>query len=145
MDRSISEAPSSLVQSWFKFLPPTQVVKRDGRIVAFDARRIASALSRAGRASGEFKVLDESEEESDGSVAGLLAQRVVTVLRHRFCGRTPSVDQIQDVSEEILLDAEYLLTLRAYVAHRASRAHRSQGGAQHAQHAPLAAAAAGKA
>ena len=109
MDMSISEAPSSLVQSWFKFLLPTHVVKRDGSTVTFDPRRIGAALLRAGLSTGEF---DESEAE-------LLEQRVIKVLRHRFSGLKPTVEAVQEIVEQTLLDAEYLLTLHAYAACRA--------------------------
>ena len=109
MDALISEAPSTQVQAWFKYLPPTHIVKRDGRTVAFHPRRIRAALLHAGRSTGEF---DESEAE-------LLEHRVMKVLRHRFSGLTPNVEQVQDIVEQTLVDADYLRTFRAYVAYRA--------------------------
>jgi ribonucleoside-triphosphate reductase len=87
---------------------PHGIIKRDGRRVAFEARRIAVALARAGQASDEF---DEDEAE-------LLAQRVLKVLRHRFARSDPTVEQGQDVVEQVLVEANHLRTFRAYVAYR---------------------------
>ena len=74
---------------------PAGIVKRDGQRVAFDPRRIAVALTRAGLASGEF---DDDEAE-------LLTQRVLKVLRHRFAASDPTVEQVQDIVEQVLVEA----------------------------------------
>ena len=87
---------------------PTGIVKRDGQRVAFETRRIAVALARAGLASGEF---DDDEAE-------LLSQRALKVLRHRFAVSDPTVEQVQDIVEQVLVDANHLHTFRAYVAYR---------------------------
>lgn len=87
---------------------PMRVIRRDGSEAPFDAARIESALLRAGTASGEF-VEDE---------ARLLAARVLKVLRHRHEGTSPTVEQIQDIVEQVLVDANHLATFRAYVAYR---------------------------
>ena len=87
---------------------PAGIVKRDGQRVAFDPRRIAVALTRAGLASGEF---DDDEAE-------LLTQRVLKVLRHRFAASDPTVEQVQDIVEQVLVEANHLRTFRAYVAYR---------------------------
>lgn len=87
---------------------PHGIIKRDGRRVAFEAQRIAAALARAGQASDEF---DEDEAE-------FLTQRVLKVLRHRFASSDPTVEQVQDVVEQVLVEANHLRTFRAYVAYR---------------------------
>jgi anaerobic ribonucleoside-triphosphate reductase len=93
---------------------PVAVIKREGRTVGFDPAKIASAVARAGAASGEF----------DAARAGELADRVVA----RLAGRVTGVEQIQDEVERVLLEAGYLATARAYIAyreqHRALRADR---------------------
>jgi ribonucleoside-triphosphate reductase len=91
-----------------KLFLPTGIVKRDGRRIAFEIRRIALAMTRAGQASGEY---DEDEAE-------LLTQRVLKVLRHRFTTSDPTVEQVQDIVEQVLVEADHLLTFRAYVAYR---------------------------
>ena len=76
---------------------PAGIVKRDGQRVAFDPRRIAVALTRAGLASGEF---DDDEAE-------LLTQRVLKVLRHRFATSDPTVEQVQArILEQCYLHAD---------------------------------------
>ncbi|MDR1264570.1 MAG: ribonucleoside triphosphate reductase [Propionibacteriaceae bacterium] len=84
--------------------PVAQVVKRDGTVVAFDLARIASAMARAGQASGEF----------DPAEAELLARFAVRKLdRPR-----PAVEQIQDSVEATLINAGYHATARAYIVYR---------------------------
>ncbi len=90
---------------------PQRIVKRDGAEVAFDANRITVALTKAGRATGDF-----GEEE-----AQLLTQRTLKVLRHRFVGAPPSVEQVQDVVEQMLVDANHTKTFRAYATYRDQR------------------------
>lgn len=90
---------------------PQRIIKRDGAEMPFDADRIAKALAKAGRATGEFAV-DEAE---------LLTQRSLKVLRHRFVGSAPTVEQVQDVVEQMLLDANHTRTFRAYVTYREQR------------------------
>ncbi|WP_255722548.1 ribonucleoside triphosphate reductase [Ectothiorhodospira lacustris] len=88
---------------------PTQVIKRDGRRLPFDAVRIESAIRRAGQATGEF-----GDHE-----ANLLTAQVVKVLAHRFAqGQCPDIENIQDVVEQTLISANHLLTARAYIVYR---------------------------
>src|ERR1035437_1714757 len=86
----------------------THIIKRDGKIKPFDAGKIASALTRAGHASGEF-----GEHE-----AARLTQRAVLkkIILHGLA--TPHIEQIQDAVESALFDAAYPKTLRAYIVYR---------------------------
>jgi len=88
------------------------VVKRDGTMAAFDGGRIRSAIERAGKATGDF----------EGSEADLLAIQAVKVLAHRFHERTPHIEQIQDVVEQVLISANHFATARAYIVYREQRA-----------------------
>ena len=87
---------------------PERIVKRDGSSVPFIAERIVRAIERAGGASGEF----DTEE------ARLIASRVLKILRHRFGRSLPTVEQVQDVVEQTLVESNHLATFRAYVAYR---------------------------
>lgn len=87
---------------------PQRIIKRDGEDEPFDAARIASALARAGAASGEY----------DADEAQLLTARVLKVIRHRHGSAAPTVEQVQDIVEQTLVDANHLITFRAYVAYR---------------------------
>jgi ribonucleoside-triphosphate reductase (formate) len=84
------------------------VLKRDGSVRAFDAAKIASALARAGAATGEYGPAD----------AERLAAQAVKVLAHRFAGATPTIENIQDAAEHVLFAADYVATARAYIVYR---------------------------
>ncbi|WIT10611.1 ribonucleoside triphosphate reductase [Paucibacter sediminis] len=95
---------------------PTALMKRDGRVVAFDAAKIASALARAGAATGEL----------DAQRAQQLTQAAVLP---RLQGvRCPQIEQVQDAVEAALFDAGLRHTLRAYVVYREQ--HRQLRGAR---------------
>ena len=87
---------------------PSRIVRRDGVEIPFESARIASALTRAGAASGEF----------DAEEAQLLTARVLKFLRHRYGGTALGVEQVQDIVEQTLVDANHLTTFRAYVSYR---------------------------
>ena len=95
--------------------PPVAVIKREGRTVAFDERKISDALARAGAATGEFGI---------GRAAELA--RVVT---ERLSRRVTGIEQIQDEVERVLGESGHLATARAYIVyreqHRALRRDRS--------------------
>ena len=92
--------------------PPLSVLKRSGALVSFDAGKIRSAVERAGAATGEFA----------NAEAQLLAMQAVKVLAHRFAARTPSIEEIQDVVEQVLILANHFATARAYIVYREQRA-----------------------
>lgn len=91
---------------------PSRITKRDGTVVAFDAEKIHSAIRRAGAATGDF-----GDDE-----ARLLTAQVVKVLSHRFAGRVPDIERIQDVVEQALISANHFRTMRAYSVYREQRA-----------------------
>lgn len=85
-----------------------QVTKRDGCVVSFDAGKIASAIKRAGTASNEF-VADQAHR---------ITMQVLSLIE-KFPARQPlSVEQIQDLVESCLFEANYRKTLRAYIVYR---------------------------
>ncbi len=87
---------------------PGHLIKRDGSVSPFDPAKIASALQRAGRATGE---LDAARAHQ------LTLQRVLPRL-HALGAVTPHIEQIQDAVEAALFDAGCRTTLRAYIVHR---------------------------
>lgn len=92
--------------------PPLSVLKRSGALAPFDAEKIRSAVERAGAASGEFSSAE----------AHLLAMQAVKVIAHRFVARMPSIEEIQDVVEQVLISANHFATARAYIVYREQRA-----------------------
>lgn len=92
------------------------VTKRDGTLAPFDSNRIYNAILKAGNSTGEF-----SEQE-----AWLLTGQVLKVLKHKFSETLPSIEQIQDIVEQVLISANYFATAKAYILYRDQR-NRSRG------------------
>ncbi len=92
--------------------PPDQpsfgfIVKRDGTLVRFDVTKIVAAINAAVQATDEF----------DTHTSNALTIEVIEVLQHRH-GDVLSVEQIQDVVEQVLITAGHLDTARAYIGYR---------------------------
>ncbi|MBI5466331.1 MAG: ribonucleoside-triphosphate reductase [Candidatus Kerfeldbacteria bacterium] len=91
----------------------SQVIKRDGRVMPFDAKKIIEAIARAGAETGEFK-----REE-----AARLAFRVTEELEAVYDGHTtPTVEQVQDIVELVLMRSKWLKTAKAYILYREEHA-----------------------
>jgi anaerobic ribonucleoside-triphosphate reductase len=90
----------------------TEIEKRDGTIVPFESGKITSAIAKAGEATGEF----------DEKVARRLTIRVLNLAQQVIGDRTPEVEEIQDIVEEILLSSTYRKTAKAYVLYREQHA-----------------------
>src|SRR5450631_928524 len=87
---------------------PVQTIKRDGQRAPFVLAKIASAIARAGAATGEF----------DAGQANELADAVGRVLAHRHTGGSPDIETIQDCVEHTLAAAGWFHTARAYIVYR---------------------------
>jgi ribonucleoside-triphosphate reductase len=81
--------------------------KRDGRLEPFDAAKITNAILKAGRAAGEFEEIE----------ARRLTIRVLTTAQFMF-DRPPTVEETQDLVEEVLLASPYKKTAKAYILYR---------------------------
>ncbi len=84
------------------------VIKRNGTRTPFDPDRICAAITRAGRAAGEF----------DASVAGRITEVVLNKLQPLVIDRDPTIELIQDHVELTLMDEGFYRTARAYIAYR---------------------------
>lgn len=87
------------------------VTKRDGTLAPFDSTKIYNAINKAGTTTGEF-----GEQES-----WLLTAQVLKVLKHKFSDSLPSIEQIQDIVEQVLISANYFATAKAYILYRDQR------------------------
>ena len=87
---------------------PTEVIKRDGSRKRFDAAKIESALARAGAATGEF----------GADAASQVTAQVIKVIAHRYPGKAPAIEDIQDIVEQALIAADFMQTARAYIVYR---------------------------
>ena len=93
----------------------SQVVKRDGTIQPFDRGRIENAVAAAARAV-EADLGHDWAEMISYSVVGLLNQRCET--DHISI---PSVEQIQDIVEEVLTKSNQYQIAKAYILYRQKR------------------------
>lgn len=84
------------------------IKKRNGKLVAFEIDKIETAIAKAGEATGEY----------DSSVAKQLAKKMITRAEKEIKSKTPTVEQIQDIAEEVLLDSRYKKTAKAYIIYR---------------------------
>ncbi|MBR5816103.1 MAG: anaerobic ribonucleoside triphosphate reductase, partial [Anaerotignum sp.] len=89
----------------------TTITKRDGRQVFFDINKIASAIDKAFQATVGAK---------DYSVCLSLAHEVSNRFEEQGI-TSPTVEQIQDSVERVLIDHGYVRTAKAYILYRAER------------------------
>lgn len=85
-----------------------KIIKRNHEVVDFDGGKIKSAIKKAGEATKEF-----GEE-----TAQKLTIRVMSMVDAMIDENVPSVEQVQDVVEEVLLASPYKKTAKAYILYR---------------------------
>ena len=88
-----------------------KIIKRDGKIVNFKTEKIADAIAKAGIATGEFKQ----------DRANALAEKVVKRAEETITQRTPKIEQIQDIVEQVLMESSFKKTAKAYIRYRQER------------------------
>lgn len=84
------------------------IKKRDGRTAKFDRKKIEKAIEKAGLETGEF----------DAAQAVELTDEILGVLETRNQKRLPSVEDIQDIVEDALIDSKFKKTAKAYIIYR---------------------------
>lgn len=89
-----------------------KIKKRDGSVVDFDKNKVFNAVYKAGQASGEYGH-DEAHK---------LADIVTSVVEHKFSQNTvPSVEEIQDIIEIILIQSNWARTAKHFILYREQR------------------------
>jgi len=87
--------------------------KRDGRMVEFDQAKIENAILRAFQASSSAKGRETAQA---------LAERVVAELENNeSVSSTPTVEQVQDTVERVLIEKGFVRSAKAYILYRAER------------------------
>ncbi len=89
-----------------------EVRKRDGRLVPFDESKIANAIFKAAQAVGG----------KDRALAEELASMVTVLLEKDYDGVPPTIEEIQDVVEKVLIETGHARTAKAYILYRDRRA-----------------------
>ncbi len=88
-----------------------QMVKRDGSVVNFDGKKITNAIFRAAHSVGG----------NDKKIAEQLGDQVISLLEER--GKLiPTVEEIQDTVEKVLIESGHAATAKAYILYRQKRA-----------------------
>lgn len=87
----------------FKFIK-----KRDNTILPFEAEKITSAILNSGKATGEF----------DYDVAKNLTLHVLNLAQQAISREVPTVEEIQDIVEEVLLSSPFKKSAKAYILYR---------------------------
>ncbi|MGA2488562.1 MAG: ATP cone domain-containing protein [Anaerolineales bacterium] len=89
-----------------------RVTKRDGRVVPFTQERITNAIYRAAVAVGG----------RDKATSQKLSDQVVSLLEKQFgSDKVPSVEEIQDVVEKVLIENGHAKVAKAYILYRDER------------------------
>ncbi len=85
-----------------------KIKKRDGTIVPFDKTKIADAIWKAAQTVGG----------KDRELSFKLADEVVKILEEQTKGEIPSVEQVQDIVEQVLVENGHYKTAKAYITYR---------------------------
>lgn len=89
-----------------------QIKKRDNTIADFDVQKISQAIFRAAQSVGGDDTI-----ESDR-----LAQMVADMLNQKFKHTSiPSVEEVQDIVEKVLIEEGHAKTAKAYILYREKR------------------------
>ncbi|MFW6261749.1 MAG: ATP cone domain-containing protein, partial [Spirochaetota bacterium] len=97
----------------------THIVKRDGRVVPFDPEKITFAVLRAAVAVGGRD--RETAEEVTRDVVGRIEAR------HRAGDDHPTVEEVQDAVEKVLIERGHARTAKAYIVYRYEHALKRAG------------------
>ena len=88
------------------------IIKRDGRTAAYDVEKIAKAIFQAATSVGG----------RDFETAHALALQVQQRLEETYpSSQSPTVEQIQDMVEKVLIDTGHSRTAKEYILYRAQR------------------------
>ena len=90
----------------------TTIIKRDGRTTTFHKEKIAEAVEKAFQACAAMQ---------DRKAADEIADKVVAKLEAGALEGTPTVEGIQDLVEETLIESGFVQTAKAYILYRAER------------------------
>ncbi len=96
----------------------SRIRKRDGRIVEFAPEKITNAIFKAAQAVAvkEGKTVDKKTAEE-------LCDKVVTILEYKFTEKeTPTVEEVQDIVEKVLIKSGHAKTAKTYILYRQQRA-----------------------
>jgi len=87
----------------------TKVIKRSGKVVDFDPKKIAKAVGKA----------FEATNEGSSANADKVSQKVAQLLNKNYKkGYIPEIEEIQDLVERVLMVLDFEETAKAYILYR---------------------------
>lgn len=89
----------------------TQIIKRDGRKVPFNIEKIANAVFKAAQSVG-----GSNYDEAMG-----IAINACDLIEEKYKNTVPTVEQVQDVVEKVLIEKGHAQTAKAYILYRYDR------------------------
>ena len=89
----------------------SQVYKRDGTFQNFDVEKISNAIFKAARACGG----------NDKETARKLADEVAKKLEEKFKNKIPTVEEIQNCVEKVLIENRHAQVAKSYILYREKR------------------------
>ena len=89
----------------------TQIIKRDGRCTDFNIEKIANAIYKAAEILGG----------KDHDMALDLARKVENYILDKGLTGNPTVEQVQDAVEKVLIENGHARTAKEYILYRAER------------------------
>src|SRR3989339_402533 len=96
----------------------SKIRKRDGRIVEFAPEKITNAIYKAAQS-----VAVQEGKTADKKTAEELSSKIITILEYKFDhGETPTVEEVQDIVEKVLIKSGHAKTAKAYILYRQQRA-----------------------
>ena len=88
-----------------------QVQKRSGEVVSFDKAKITQAIFKAAQSVGG----------TDMNQARMITENVMNVLEQKYNNKVPTVEDVQDIIEKILIETGHAKTAKAFILYRAER------------------------
>lgn len=85
-----------------------KVRKRDGRVVAFEPDKITNAIFKAAQSVGG----------SDIEMAKRLSDSVARMINEKYQNKIPTVENVQDAVEKVLVEDGHYKTAKAYILYR---------------------------
>ena len=84
------------------------VKKRNGNTVEFDTHKIFTAIKKAAGSTGEF----------GEDIARTLCIKTISLVQQLYIDKTPTVENVQDCVEQIIIDSPFKKTAKAYILYR---------------------------
>lgn len=89
----------------------TQIIKRDGRKVPFNVEKIANAIYKAAQSVGGTNYNESLQ----------IAYDVCNFIEEKYKDTIPTVEQVQDIVEKVLVEGGHAKTAKAYILYRSNR------------------------